>query len=75
MWFSFFTTLVFIAFMIPISINMIAIIKLNYKNIQGDVKVRKKTLRSRIKKVVVLFSLLVVVMFLSFFLNYLFTHR
>lgn len=72
MWFSYFIAATFIAFMLPISINMIAIIKLNYKNDFSDEQMRKEVLRSRIKKVIVLFSLLIVIMFLSFFLNYLF---
>ena len=68
--------IVFIGFMVSIGQNMIAIIKLNYySNKYSDEALRKKSLRDKIKKVVVLFILLIVIMFLSFFLNYLFSKR
>lgn len=73
MWLSYVTVIIFVAFMLPISINMISIIKLNYKKVYtlGEEELQKKIKKKKIKKVVLLFLLLIIGMFFAFCLNFL----
>jgi Na+/proline symporter len=69
-------TLIFLAFMVPASYNMIMFIlsqRRHYYDIEEE-KQAKEINRIRIKKVLVLFILLPIVMLLLFFGNYLLTH-
>ena len=70
MWLNYFTAIIFVVFMVPISINMISIIKINYQNGNNITDRTKKVLRNKIKKVILLSLLLVLIMFLTFFMNY-----
>lgn len=76
MWFSIFVTIVFVCFMLPISLNMIKIIRLSLKRETNEIEDDqiKRTIRRKFKLSSILIVLLVIVMFFSFFLNYLFTH-
>ncbi len=66
------TTIIFLAFMIPISINMIMFIQSQRKNysIQEEIQMNHIN-KGRTRRMVVLFILLPVVFFLIFFGNYL----
>lgn len=75
MWFTILTSCIYVCFAIFIGINMIGIIKLNYKrdfsnepNYPYKEMIKKKT-----KAVILLFSLLIFVMFSIFFLQNLFS--
>ena len=73
MWLKILTVIIFISFLVPVGINMIYIIKYNYKRKKWEEDVvGDKELKRRVKRVVVLFFLLIVVMFLVFFLNHFF---
>lgn len=62
--------------MIPIIINMIRIIQINRKSAISSAEENqnnKLIVKRSIKRVVLLYVTLIVLMFLSFFLNYIFT--
>ena len=70
--FKAFTIVIFLGFMIPILVNMIDIIKINYRLATSNTKEKEQSiisLKRKARKILVLFFLLVVVMFLLFFLS------
>ncbi len=72
---SIIVTLLFFGFMIPISYNMLMLIQTQRRqyNFEDEIKIKRAN-KSRIKRIVLFFVLLIVSTFLVFFGNYLFTH-
>lgn len=62
--------------MIPIGVNMISIIRINYKSATYNLEENRQNkliVKQKIKRIILLFALLIIVMFLSFFFNYIIT--
>jgi hypothetical protein len=75
-WFSFLTAIIYLVFIIPISLNMIKIIQLIRQKTFNDEEETQNSfkIRKRRNKVIFLTIFLVITMFLTFFINYLIEH-